>query len=137
MVLRQAESEVRGQGKEGAKIVVCVVHETTRVEEELGLQIRGFKRSRPKTEGDPLLAIDGDERTNFQGWRVDPPSALGDFSTCVLREIDDTVGDNLSTLSALVSSVTPHATFVRAWYAKALVAKTLNHKFLLSGSMVL
>ena len=37
VVLKQAESEVRGQGKEGAKIVVCVVRETTRAKEELGL----------------------------------------------------------------------------------------------------
>ena len=67
MVLKQAESEVRGQGKEGAKIVVCVVRETTRAEEELGLQIRGFKRSGPKTKRGPLLAKDGDERTNILG----------------------------------------------------------------------
>ena len=64
---RKAESAILDRSKGGAEFVVCVVRETTRAEEELGLQIRGFKRSGPKTKRGPLLAKDGDERTNFLG----------------------------------------------------------------------
>ena len=67
MALRQAESEVRGKSKEGAKIVIGEVQESNWAAEELELQIRGFKRSHPEAEGDLLLAIDGHVHINFQG----------------------------------------------------------------------
>ena len=67
MALRQAESGVRGQSEEGAKIVVDEVHESTWAVEEFELQIRGFKRSRLKAEGDLLLTLDGHMHIEIHG----------------------------------------------------------------------
>ena len=66
MALRQAESEVRGKGKEGAKIIVGEAHESNWAAEELELQIRGFKRSHREVEGDLLLGMDGHVFINLQ-----------------------------------------------------------------------
>ena len=101
MALRQAESEVRGKGKGGAKIFVVVgeARESNWAAEEPALQIRGCRWSHHEVEGGLLLGINGPVIVNLQSWHVDSPSAFESFSAGDIKEIDDTVGNDPSTFS--------------------------------------